>query len=317
MKILITGATGYIGRELARSLSGEHEICAVVREHSSQLGPPIVQYSGFDMLADNDWSMVLADIDAVVHLAGKAHVTNATSVDINREYMQINCDAAVEVAKAAAEHSVKRFIYISSARVNGEQSGAPFCESDIVSPLDPYGQSKYAAELKLFQLSRQSDLEVVVIRPPMVVGPNAPGNVRKIVQWASRRTLLPLPLGNTKNKRSVVGLSNLISLITICLNHPRAANEVFFVADDVDLSTTQLFEHFAVAFRKNPIMVPISPLIMRLALTMIGKRSISKRLFGDFQVSTSKAHDLLGWRPAVSFKDQCEAIYKASSRLNK
>lgn len=317
MKILITGATGYIGRQLTKSLSGEHEIFAVVRERSSQLDPSIVQYSGFDMLGDNDWSMALADIDAVVHLAGKAHVTNARSIDINREYMQINCDAAVAVAEAAAERSVKRFVYISSARVNGEQSSVPFCESDAVSPLDPYGQSKYAAELKLFHLSEQSDLEVVVIRPPMVVGPNAPGNVGKIIQWASRRTLLPLPLGNTQNKRSIVGLSNLISLITTCLNHPRATNEVFFVADDVDLSTTQLFEHFAVAFRKKQIMMPIPPWIMRLALTMIGKRSISKRLFGDFQVSTSKAHDLLGWRPEISFNDQCEEIYKARSRLNK
>lgn len=315
MKILITGATGYIGRQLTESLSVEHEISVTVREHSSQLGPSIVQYSGFNMLTDNDWSKVFLDIDVVVYLAGKAHVTRATNTEIDSEYMKINCDAAVEAAKAAAEHSVKRFIYISSARVNGAKSIVPFCEVDMPNPLDLYGQSKYAAELKLSRLSKQSDLEVVVIRPPMVVGPNAPGNVGRIVKWASRRMVLPLPLGSTGNKRSIVGLRNLISFITICLSHPRAANEVFFVADEVDLSTTQLLEYFAVAFHKKPIMVPIPPFMMRSALMMAGQPHLSNRLFGDFQVSTSKARDLLGWRPEVSFKAQCEEIYKTDKRI--
>lgn len=310
MKILITGATGYIGRQLAESLSGEHEIFATVREPSRQLGPSIVQYSGFDMLGDNDWSTVLADIDVVVYLAGKAHATCPPNAETDGEYMKINCDAAVEAAKAAAESFVRRFIYISSVGVNGEQSSVPFCEADIPTPLGPYAQSKYAAELKLFHISQQSGLEVVVVRPPMVVGPNAPGNVGKIVKWAGHRILLPLPLGYTQNKRSVVGLSNLISFITICLAHPRAANEVFFVADGVDLSTTQLLEHFAVAFGKKPILVPIPPRLLRLALRMMGKRKLAIRLLGDFQVNTGKARNLLDWNPEVNFKDQCEEIVK-------
>jgi nucleoside-diphosphate-sugar epimerase len=317
MRILITGATGYIGRQLAESLSREHEISATVREHSRHLEPPIVQHSGFDMLADNDWSTALLDIDAVVYLAGKAHITRSTNAEIDSEYMAINCDAAIDAAKAAAEHSVKRFIYISSVSVNGEQSAQPFCEADMPNPVGLYGQSKYAAELKLFQLSKESDIEIVVIRPPMVVGPNAQGNVGRIVKWASRRIVLPLPLGSTGNKRSVIGLSNLVAFITICLSHPRAVNEVFFVADEADLSTTQLLKYFAIAFHKKPIMLQIPPFIMRAGLTMIGKSHLSKRLFGDFQVNTSKARDLLGWRPGVSLKDQCEEIYKADKRIAK
>ena len=313
MRILITGATGYIGRQLAKSLSREHELFATVREPSSQLEPSIVQYSGFDMLGDNDWSKVLPDIEVVVYLAGRAHVGHVTNTESDGEYMKINCDAAVEAAKAAAYHSVKRFVYISSARVNGARSIVPFCEADMPNPLDLYGQSKYAAEIKLTELSKDSDLEIVVIRPPMVVGPNAPGNVGRIVKWASRGIVWPLPLGSTRNKRSVVGLDNLISFITLCLSHPRAANEVFFVADEVDLSTTQLLECFTAAFHKKTIMVPVLPSLMRLALTMLGKAHLANRLFGDFQVSTSKARDLLGWRPGVSLKAQCEEIYKVRS----
>jgi nucleoside-diphosphate-sugar epimerase len=317
MKILITGATGYIGRQLTNSLAVDHEIFAVVREYSKRLDPSIVQHTGFDMLDDNDWGKVLPDIDVVVYLAGKAHITRLTNTDIDSEYMRINCEAAVEMAKSAAEHSVKRFIYISSVSVNGEQSVVPFCEADIPKPIGLYGQSKYAAELKLSQLSKTSDIDIVVIRPPMVVGPNAQGNVGKIVKWANRRIVLPLPLGSTRNKRSIVGLSNLVSFITICVSHPRAANEVFFVSDEADLSTTQLLKSFAVAFHRKPILVPIPPFIMMLWLTMIGKSHLSKRLFGDFQVNTSKARDLLGWRPEASFGDQCEEIYKTDKRIAK
>lgn len=315
MRILITGATGYIGRQLTNSLVGEHEIFTAGREHSKLLDPSIVQHVGFDMLEDNDWGKVLPDIDVVVCLAGKAHIARLTNTDINHEYMRINCEAAVEVAKSAAEHSVKRFIYISSVSVNGEQSAAPFHEDDMPKPIGAYGQSKYAAELELLQLSKTSDLEIVVIRPPMVVGPNAQGNVGRIVTWASGRILLPLPLGHTGNKRSIVGLSNLISFITICLSHPRAANEVFFVSDEVDLSTTQLFKSFAVAFRKKPILVPIPPFIMKLGLAMMGKSHLAKRLFGNFQIETSKARDLLGWKPEVSLKSQCEEIYEAGGGI--
>ena len=307
-KIFVTGATGYIGQSLAASLVASHNVIAPVRSRSKQLPSQVVQHPGIDLRERVDWAPLLEGVDVIVHLAGKAHVVDSVETGILSEYMEINCDVPLSLASVAADCGVKRFVYISSIRVNGEQSTVPFTESTTVEPADAYALSKHQAEIQLQRLSSEKGIEIVIIRPPLVIGPNAPGNVQKIVQWARGNWQLPLPLGSTGNRRSLIGLTNLVSFIETCIDHPKAAQQTFLVSDSEDLSTTQLFRAFAAAFGKRPFLIPVPAKAMKMLFTLMGRRNIAVRLFGDLQVDSAKASDLLGWKPETSFAEQCAEI---------
>ena len=307
-KIFVTGATGYIGQSLAASLVASHNVIAPVRSRSKQLPSQVVQHPGIDLRERVDWAPLLEGVDVIVHLAGKAHVVDSVETGILSEYMEINCDVPLSLASVAADCGVKRFVYISSAGVNGNQSDVPLVESMPTRPSGAYALSKHSAEIKLKQLSREKGIEVVIIRPPLVVGPNAPGNVEKIIKWASSTWPLPLPLGCTGNHRSVICLSNLVLFIETCIEHPKAAQQTFLISDSEYLSTTQIFQTMAEAFSKKPILIPVPAKLMRAAFELLGRRNLGVSLFGDLQIDCSKAIDLLGWKPMISLAEQCAEI---------
>jgi nucleoside-diphosphate-sugar epimerase len=214
------------------------------------------------------------------------------------EYRRVNVDGTLALARAAAQAGVRRFVFVSSIKVNGERTppGRAFRADDAPAPADAYGVSKWEAEQGLFALSRETGMEVVVIRPPLVYGPGAKGNFAALVRWVARG--VPLPLGAVRhNRRSLVGLDNLVDLIVTCLDHPGAANEVFLAADGEDLSTADLLRRVGRAMGHPARLLPVPVWVLQAAAASLGKRAVAERLLGSLQVDGSKAGELLGWEP--------------------
>lgn len=305
-QILVTGANGFIGSGLVP------EFCAhgyTVRRCTRNPG------EGSDMAVgeigpDTDWSQALMGISAVVHLAGRAHVLNDISKDPLAEYRRINVEGTLTLARHSVQAGVRRFVYISSIGVNGIQSTYPFTESETPQPVEPYAISKYEAEQGLLQISRSSDMEVVIIRPPLVYGPNAPGNFGRLLRVVHKG--LPLPLGAVHNKRSLVALENLVDLIVTTIVHPAAANQIFLAGDGEDLSTTELLQRMARALGRPLRLIPVPVWLIEAGAYLIGKQMLAQRLCGSLQVDISRARDLLGWVPPVSLD---EAMKKTANHF--
>jgi nucleoside-diphosphate-sugar epimerase len=255
-----------------------------------------------DINANTDWSAALAGIDVVVHCAARAHVMADTSPSYAL-FRSINVDGALNLARQAAHAGVRRFVFLSSIGVNGNQTfGKPFTAHDVAAPHSPYTISKHDAEVSLRELSSQTGLEVVIIRPPLVYGPDAPGNFGSLVRWLGRGW--PLPLGAvTRNRRSLVGLNNLVDLIITCVNHPRAANQTFLVSDGVDLSTAEFLRRIGQAINRPACLVPIPVIFIALAAGLLNKRAVSQSLLGSLQVDISKTCELLDWTPPMSLDE--------------
>ena len=248
----------------------------------------------------NDLSKVLNGAEVVVHLAGRAHIVHDPVLDPLEEFRLVNTHATISLAQQAAAAGVKRFIFVSSIGVNGcVTRGKPFSVEDIPNPHSPYTQSKYEAELGLKDISDRTGIEVVIIRPPMVYGPNAPGNFGRMVSWLASG--VPLPLGAvTGNRRSFVGLDNLVDLISVCIDHPSARNQIFLVSDGEDMSTTDLICRVSRALGKKPNLLPIPPLFLRFVAAAIGKENIAQRLLDNLQIDSLHTCSKLGWAPPVS-----------------
>jgi nucleoside-diphosphate-sugar epimerase len=208
------------------------------------------------------------------------------------------------LAKQAVEAGVERFIFLSSIGVNGNQNNQPFLENDIPNPQEPYAISKYEAEQGLLKLAQNSSLEMVIIRPPLVYGNNAPGNFGRLIQWASSKLILPLPLGAVNNARSLVAIDNLVSFIAICTLHSKAANEIFLISDNDNLSTTQLLKKIAKAFNKKALLLPVPVSWIVFVAKLLGKEADVTRLFSSLIVDSSKARDLLDWHPITTMDEQ-------------
>lgn len=312
-KVLITGATGFVGQVLVDSLlDAKFEVTALVREQSLFLSEAVVQvvagdfkaWSAENSLLNSNIKQNLQNIDLVIHMAARVHVMSESSNDPLAQFSVVNKDTTLALARMAADAGVKRFIFISSVKVNGEMTelNKPFKPADQYIPTDPYGLSKFEAEQGLLALAKATCMDVVIIRPPLVYGPGVRANFASMMKWINKG--VPLPFGAIHNQRSLVALDNLVSFIIHCINHPQAANEVFLISDGEDVSTTQLLRKVAKAFGKSTWLVPVPLSLMNFAARLIGKGDMANRLFGSLQVDSSKARDLLGWMPITTMDEQ-------------
>jgi len=316
MKVLVTGATGFVGSELIRQLLAKAlDVVGCVRSADSLLPSRVERFVVDDLTkSDINWSLVLASVDVVIHTAARAHVMDDKVHDPLSEYRKVNCDVTLRLAMAAAESGVKRFVFVSSVKVNGEMSALnrPFSPDDCFIPVDPYGLSKYEAEQGLFQIADETDMEVVIIRPPLVYGPGVRANFASMIEWVQKA--IPLPFGAIHNGRSLVALDNLVDFIVLCADReksPKATNEVFLISDNEDVSTTQLLRKVANAFGKKSWLIPIPVSWMIFVAKLLGKEGVAVRLFSSLQVDSSKASDLLGWKPVVTMDEELKKIADA------
>ncbi len=301
MRILITGANGFIGRALCTALADTaHKVVACAR-NKLDLEVARYEYAFVPVVNGNaEWQSSLADVDVVIHLAARVHVMCEPLANPLDAYRETNVEGTMNLARQAAKAGVKRFIFISSIKVNGEQTpaGRPFTTFDVPDPQDPYGISKYEAEQGLLELAEETDMEVVIIRPPLVYGPGVKGNFSSMMQWV--RAGWPLPLGAIDNRRSLVSLDNMISLIMTCIDHPAAENQIFLASDGEDLSTSDLLRRLADAAGVPSRLIPVPVGVLSTGLSLIGKEAIAQRLLGSLQVDIAKTQKLLGWIPPIT-----------------
>jgi nucleoside-diphosphate-sugar epimerase len=316
--LLVTGATGFIGHAVVqRLLPTVKDSLVVAVRHSAASFPAAVRVDQIDDLGpDTDWSASLHGVKVVVHCAARAHVMDDSTVDPLTEYRKINTQATLALARQAVQAGVRRFVFISSIKVSGERTtpGNPFRADQAPSPEDAYGISKHEAELGLMVIARESDMEVVLIRPPLVYGPGVKGNFASMVRWLRRGT--PLPLGSVHNQRSLLALDNLVDFIALCSDperSPRAANEVFLLSDGEHVSTTELLFSVARAYGVRARLIPVPVRWMRMAASLLGKGAAVDRLTGSLVVDDSKARDLLGWAPVVSMQEQLQKMTRYDS----
>lgn len=284
LSFLVTGGTGFVGRALVKRL-GDQPVRLATRADSAS------------------WHKTLVGITAVVHLAARVHVMQDTAADPLTAFRSVNVDGTLNLARRAAATGAKRFVFISSIKVNGEftQPGRAFTESDVPNPQDAYGQSKHEAELGLRQISADTGMEVVIIRPPLVYGPGVKANFAALMRALQRGW--PLPLGAVHNQRSLVALDNLVDFIVTCITHPQAANQTFLVSDGQDLSTTELVRGMAQASKAPARLLPVPVWALQAGALLLGKGDAVQRLCGNLQVDMSKARSLLGWVPPVTVEE--------------
>jgi nucleoside-diphosphate-sugar epimerase len=307
MNILVTGATGFVGTRLCRMLEDQgHE---VVRVGRSARSPAVVDVG--DIGPDTDWQKVPGKPDAIVHLAARVHVMRDAAVDPGAAFRRVNVEGTLTLARHALAAGVGRFVYVSSIKVNGESTSPimPFRAEDPPAPQDAYAVSKHEAETGLEVLARNTGMEVVIVRPPLVYGPGSNGNFASLVNWV--RKGIPLPLRAVHNRRSLVALDNLADFLALCANRqlsPRAAGQVFLIADGSDLSTPELLYKVAGAYGAPARLVPVPERWLRLAARLLGKSAEADRLLGSLVVDIAKARDLLGWRPVVTVDQQLQKM---------
>ena len=304
MRVLVTGATGFVGTALVAVLRHRgHDVVAVTR------GPASATVEGVDYRAVGDivdapgWQPVLQGIDAVVHTAARVHVMKEGSQDAVQAFRHVNVSATLALARQAAKAGVRRFVFISSIKVNGEFTlpGRPFRADDEPAPVDPYGISKLEAEQGLLALSRQCGIDVVIIRPVLIYGPGVKANFLSMMNWLFRG--IPLPLSAVENRRSLVSLDNLNDLVVTCLDHPAAADQVFLVSDGEDVSTPDLLRRVARALRRPARLVAVPVAWITALARLMGKEAMARRLCGSLQVDIAKNAALLGWKPPVSMDE--------------
>ena len=297
-KLLLTGATGFVGGAVYRRLLKEGVDARVAGRRSIQGASSFVQVTGLDSKAD--WSSAVEGIDVVIHSAARVHVMSDKAADPLTEFRKVNVQGTLALARQAVEAGVKRFIFVSTIKVNGEgtELNSPYTADDVPAPVDPYGISKLEAEQGLLAFTAETGMEVTIIRPVLVYGPGVKANFRSMMSWLNKR--VPLPLGAICNKRSMVALDNLVDLIVTCIDHPAAANQVFLVSDGEDLSTTELLRRTAQALGKSALLLPVPPFLLSAVAGLLGKPGIAQRLCGCLQVDIGKTKTLLNWAPPVS-----------------
>jgi nucleoside-diphosphate-sugar epimerase len=300
--VFLTGSTGFVGGFLLGHLNSlGYEVVAAVRSSKFTLGSTqrvLIR----DLQTEDKLSDVLNAHSVVIHAAALTSTAVAREHELE-EYRRVNVEGTLNLAQQAASAGVKRFIYVSTVKVNGEvtNQGKCFKESDVPAPEDSYGISKLEAETVLLELASLSGMEVVIIRPPLVYGPGVKGNFASMIKLV--QTGFPLPLGAVNNKRSLVGIDNLVDLIIRCIDHPAAANQVFFVGDGEDLSTTELLRAVGKAMGKPARLIPVPAGLLQFGATLLGKKAMAQRLLGSLQVDISKTCELLDWKPPYTVED--------------
>ena len=300
MTILVTGANGFVGRALCAELKRRSNSFreAVRAENNRVNGTDSVAIG--DIGPTTDWSAALSGVQTVLHLAARVHVMRDRALDPRAEFRSVNTAGTLNLARQAARAGVKRLVFISSIKVNGEYSspGRPFRESDVPMPQDAYAVSKHEAELGLGQIAHSTGLEVTVIRPPLIYGPGVQANFQSLMYAVKRGW--PLPFRAIANSRSLVGIDNFVDFILLCTTHPRAANQTFLVSDGCDLSTSDLILRLADALKVQAHLLRVPVWALEAAGAMLGKRAVVARLCASLQADTSHARQLLNWVAPVS-----------------
>lgn len=299
--VLVTGASGFVGRRLTDVLRehGFHVRRALQREPDQPLADDIVVG---DISGATDFSCALAgNVDIVVHLAARVHIIGDRAAERVADYHRVNVEGTARLARQAAASGVTRFIFLSSIKVNGETTppDAPFSSGSLPSPQDPYGVSKWKAEMELTNIASETGMEIVIIRPPLVYGPGVKANFELMMSLLSRRVPLPLA-GVTKNRRSLVALDNLVDLIRVCLTHPKAANQTFLVSDGEELSTAGLLARLGEAIGSPARLFFVPNMILALGATLLNKHDTYIRLCGSLAIDINRTRETLNWAPPLS-----------------
>lgn len=311
MKILVTGANGFVGLALCKSLAQRgHEVRGVVREPQSVgalrlAGAETAAVGSID--GRTDWSAALSGMETVIHLAARVHVMHENSVDPLAEFRRVNVAGTEHLARAAAASGVRRLVYASSVKVNGEatEGGQKYAETDPPAPQDPYGISKYEAEQALHRVARETGMEIVIVRPPLVYGPGVKGNFIQMLNVLGRG--IPLPLASVENRRSLVYLGNLVDALIACATHPAAAGQTYLVSDGEDVSTPDLLRLLAEAAGKQARLFPCPPRLLKALARVTGKSAQADRLLGSLRVESGKIRADLNWTPPYSLRQGLQA----------
>lgn len=318
--VLVTGGTGFIGSRVLSRLQTDarYSIRAATRRSDSHFPPRVSAVRVEDLSGTTKWDSALAGVGTVVHLAARVHVMRETAKDSVAAFRAVNVEGTLSLARRARDFGAKRFVFLSSAKVNGDMSSSPFRECDPPAPGDPYAVSKYEAEIGLREIAAATGLEVVIIRPPLVYGPGVKGNFLALMRVVARG--IPLPLGAVDNRRSLVALDNLVDFIVACVDHPSAADHTFLVSDGEDVSTADLIRRVARMMKRPVRLIPIPAGLLSGGAALLGMRAVAQRLLGSLQVDISKARNLLRWVPPATLDDglrQAVSYFYASSEARR
>ncbi len=305
--LLVTGANGFVGQALCEcAMRQGFHIKGAVR-NACNLPHGIEQVVVGTVNGETDWAAALRDVDVVIHLAARAHVMNEKAADPLAEFRRVNTEGTERLARCAAASGVKRLVYASLIKVNGEQTleDQKFSEADLPAPQDPYSVSKWEAEQLLQQIANETGLELVIVRPPLVYGPGVKGNFRRLLAIVDRGT--PLPLASVHNKRSLIYAGNLAEALIVCATHSKAAGNTYLVSDGEDISTPDLLRQLAKGLAVPSRLLPIPPAFLQFGGMMIGRSQQMGRLLGSLQVDVSKIHRDLNWVPPYSLQQGLQA----------
>lgn len=315
-KVLVTGATGFVGRTLTKILLRRHDRIVgtlLESEQPSDLEAGVIPARITPLGADTDWRNALQGVDTIIHLAARVHVMNETVSDPLTQFRTVNVAGTEKLAREAVKAGVKRLVFISSIKVNGEESNIPYSIDSTPSPSDPYGISKWEAEQALRRIEAETGLEVVVVRPTLVYGPGVKANFLKMLTTVQKG--IPLPFASINNSRSLIYVGNLVDALALCARHPDAVGKTYLVSDGEDVSTPELIRRAATALGVKPLLVPFPPVLMRLAGRITGKSSAVDRLLGSLAVDSSGIRRELGWQPPFTMEQGLSAT--AAWFLNK
>jgi nucleoside-diphosphate-sugar epimerase len=312
MKVLVSGANGFIGRALCSHFSSlGHSVVPAVRRSCGIKGEHIVRDKP-------SWARALAGCSSLVHLAGRTHIMQDHGLDSLHAFRAANVVTTIDLANRAVEVGVRRFVFMSTIKVNGEETtpGCRFKPDDLSAPQDPYAISKEEAENGLLEIARNTGLEVVIIRPPLVYGPGVKGNFASLIRWINSG--VPLPLGSILNCRSMIALENLVSFAALCADSvasPNAKDQIFLVSDGEDISTSELLRKVARAYGRTNHLLPLPVGLIRFAAQLIGKASHADRLLNSLVIDGSKAREMLGWSPPVTMDEQLKKMALHDSHI--
>lgn len=299
MKVLVTGASGFVGNATcARLVTQGVNVVGTVRHLPTRTLPGVEYRIVGDLDASADFCDALTGVDVIIHCAARVHVMREAAANPLLAFRATNVVGTEQLARQAAAARVRRLIFLSSVKVNGEGRAVAYRETDQPAPQDAYGISKHEAELRLREIAAETGIEVAMVRSPLIYGPGVKANFQALMRVLVRG--IPLPLGAIHNRRSLVALDNVVDLIVTCIEHPAAANETFLVSDGEDISTTELIRRLARAMGRSARLIPMPAPVVMAGATILGKGELARRLCGTLKVDITKVREVLGWTPPVS-----------------